>query len=158
MWVIFSQLSSHSRFVVSLGKQQLIPCLQWRPVLPIKLYGSLKKLISKCWDANPDNRPDFNQIVNELNGPIREEVMLNPEPMFSYTDEDYAAEDTTEVTNNEETTLLKNYNELKLELDETKHTLEVVTKENLELVEMTTRLERKNLHTKDSEQETTTES
>jgi len=84
--------------------------------------------------------------------------MLNPEPMFSYTDEDYAAEDTTEVTNNEETTLLKNYNELKLELDETKHTLEVVTKENLELVEMTTRLERKNLHTKDSEQETTTES
>ncbi|GMH85967.1 hypothetical protein TrVE_jg2680 [Triparma verrucosa] len=54
----------------------------WRPPLPVEFYPKMSKLISRCWAVKPKDRPDFDQIYEELSGPITLEVQLNPEPMF----------------------------------------------------------------------------
>ena len=54
----------------------------WRPKLPTMFYKELKALISDCWEHDPDDRPDFDEIVRRLNGEVREEVWMKPEPSF----------------------------------------------------------------------------
>ena len=54
----------------------------WRPKLPTMFYKTLKALISDCWEHEPDDRPDFDEILRRLNGEVREEVWMKPEPNF----------------------------------------------------------------------------
>ena len=54
----------------------------WRPKLPTMFYKTLKALICDCWEHDPDDRPDFDEIVRRLNGEVREEVWMKPEPDF----------------------------------------------------------------------------
>ncbi|TVU07561.1 hypothetical protein EJB05_40922, partial [Eragrostis curvula] len=48
-----------------------------RPVIPKGTNPKLKKLIEKCWQQNPINRPDFTEILQFLDG-IIEEVSMDP--------------------------------------------------------------------------------
>ena len=54
----------------------------WRPMLPKEFYPSLIKLIWRCWDDNPDVRPDFDEIVGILMGDVVLEIRTNHEPIF----------------------------------------------------------------------------
>ena len=54
----------------------------WRPPLPVELYPGMKDLISRCWAPNPDDRPNFNQIYDELTHKISVEIQNNSEPIF----------------------------------------------------------------------------
>ncbi|GMI39673.1 hypothetical protein TeGR_g12575 [Tetraparma gracilis] len=54
----------------------------WRPTLPEEFYPSLIDLIWRCWDDDPDKRPDMDETVRLLMGPIADEVRSNPEPIF----------------------------------------------------------------------------
>ncbi|GMI41224.1 hypothetical protein TeGR_g5565 [Tetraparma gracilis] len=54
----------------------------WRPTLPDEFYPSFIDLIWRCWDDDPDNRPDMDEIVRLLMGPIADEVRSNVEPIF----------------------------------------------------------------------------
>ena len=62
------------------------PCLFLRPKLPTRLYKTLKALITDCWEHDPDNRPDFDEIVRRLNAEVCEEIWTKPEPYFSCDD------------------------------------------------------------------------
>ena len=52
----------------------------FRPILPMQLYPSLKALIEQCWSDNPEERPTFDEIVTRLSGAIALEVNRMPEP------------------------------------------------------------------------------
>ncbi|GMI36808.1 hypothetical protein TeGR_g294, partial [Tetraparma gracilis] len=54
----------------------------WRPTLPEEFYPSLIDLIWRCWDDDPEKRPDMDEAVRLLMGPIADEVRSNPEPVF----------------------------------------------------------------------------
>src|ERR1051325_6549931 len=41
-------------------------CRGLRPTIRIETPGSLKELIERCWDANPENRPTAEEILNTL--------------------------------------------------------------------------------------------
>ena len=56
--------------------------MNWRPVLPVELYPSLKALIEECWQNNPADRPTFDDIVGRLGGAIAIEVSTMFEPDF----------------------------------------------------------------------------
>ena len=55
----------------------------WRPKLPRTVYPQLRRLIKRCWQTSPEDRPNFDEIVHALSGPISVEVTLMPEPMFA---------------------------------------------------------------------------
>ena len=55
----------------------------WRPELPTALFSWLKKLIEACWDQDPEKRPDFDEIVERMNGVVRSEIELQREPVFT---------------------------------------------------------------------------
>ena len=50
--------------------------------MPKEFYPSLIKLIWRCWDDDPDVRPDFDEIVALLMGDVVLEVKTNEEPVF----------------------------------------------------------------------------
>ncbi|GMI21575.1 hypothetical protein TeGR_g3392, partial [Tetraparma gracilis] len=54
----------------------------WRPALPDEFYPSLIDLIWRCWDDDPTKRPDMDEVVRLLMGPIADEVRSNQEPIF----------------------------------------------------------------------------
>jgi hypothetical protein len=54
----------------------------WRPKLPAEFYPSLIDLIWRCWDDDPAKRPNFDEIVRLLMGPVGMEVQSNQEPIF----------------------------------------------------------------------------
>jgi len=54
----------------------------WRPTLPKEFYPGMIKLIWRCWDDDPDKRPDFDEIVGLLMGDVGHEIRSNEEPIF----------------------------------------------------------------------------
>ena len=54
----------------------------WRPTLPKEFYPGMIKLIWRCWDDDPDKRPDFDEIVGLLIGDVGHEIRSNEEPIF----------------------------------------------------------------------------
>ncbi|GMI23079.1 hypothetical protein TeGR_g9797 [Tetraparma gracilis] len=54
----------------------------WRPTLPEEFYPSLVDLIWRCWDDDPEKRPNMDEVVRLLMGPIADEVRSNHEPIF----------------------------------------------------------------------------
>lgn len=63
----------------------------WRPSIPEEVYPSLRELISKCWDNDPEVRPNFEEIIDTLRGKVSEEIYSLPEPDLRetiYTEED----------------------------------------------------------------------
>ena len=50
--------------------------------MPKEFYPSLIKLIWRCWDDDPEVRPDFDEIVALLMGDVVLEVKTNDEPVF----------------------------------------------------------------------------
>ncbi|GMH80757.1 hypothetical protein TL16_g08683 [Triparma laevis f. inornata] len=54
----------------------------WRPPIPVEFYPKLASLINRCWAKDPAERPDFNEIYEQLGGPISFEVSTHPEPIF----------------------------------------------------------------------------
>ncbi|EAR90768.2 tyrosine kinase domain protein (macronuclear) [Tetrahymena thermophila SB210] len=49
-----------------------VMCENLRPIIPPSTPKFFQSLIQKCWDANPDNRPTFKQIVKDLEVMIME--------------------------------------------------------------------------------------
>jgi hypothetical protein len=39
-----------------------------RPMIPKKTPEGFINLMKKCWVKNPENRPSFNQVIEELEG------------------------------------------------------------------------------------------
>ena len=82
----FSQLQKklkrNNRQGIGIGSLNRYLDKGWRPPLPVEFYPQMKRLISRCWAQEPKDRPDFDQIYEELTGPITLEVQLNPEPIF----------------------------------------------------------------------------
>ncbi|GMI26751.1 hypothetical protein TeGR_g12669 [Tetraparma gracilis] len=54
----------------------------WRPTLPEEFYPSLIDLIWRCWDDDPTQRPDMDEVVRLLMGSVADEVRSNREPIF----------------------------------------------------------------------------
>lgn len=38
----------------------------WRPYIPLKVPDAIAALIRRCWAAQPDDRPEFHDVVEEL--------------------------------------------------------------------------------------------
>jgi serine/threonine protein kinase/ABC-type branched-subunit amino acid transport system substrate-binding protein len=58
----------------------------WRPLLPmefVKTYPSLCGLIYKLWSQDPEERPNFDEIVTALNGKIHDEISSGQEPILT---------------------------------------------------------------------------
>ena len=45
-----------------------------RPEIPQEIPKAMSDLIRKCWDQNPENRPTFNEIIDELS---KQECVIN---------------------------------------------------------------------------------
>jgi hypothetical protein len=64
----------------------------WRPILPlsfIKAYPKLHALIQECWRVRRKERPNFDEIVNRLQGDIGDEIKRKEEPKIElYSEED----------------------------------------------------------------------
>jgi serine/threonine protein kinase len=54
----------------------------WRPTLPKEMYPSVINLIWKCWDDDPEVRPNFDDIMQLLMNEISLEIKTNEEPIF----------------------------------------------------------------------------
>jgi serine/threonine protein kinase len=58
----------------------------WRPLIPRAFrasYPRFTKLLKACWQGNPKDRPNFDEIVRRLNAEVRDEVNASPEPVIS---------------------------------------------------------------------------
>jgi len=53
-----------------------------RPTLPKKFYPGMINLIWRCWDDDPDKRPDFDEIVGLPMDDVGHEIWSNEEPIF----------------------------------------------------------------------------
>jgi hypothetical protein len=38
----------------------------WRPNIPSEVFEVSKRLIERCWSKNPENRPNFEEILQIL--------------------------------------------------------------------------------------------
>ena len=66
-------------------------CRGKRPKIREETPESLKELIQKCWDANPENRPTSEEIYNELNnyvihGKYQKELEKLEELTYEFTE------------------------------------------------------------------------
>ncbi len=55
----------------------------WRPRLPHGFrtaYAALARLISDCWDHDPHQRPEFDEIVRRMGEDVKDEVRSREEP------------------------------------------------------------------------------
>lgn len=52
---------------------------QYRPQIPNECPENFKSLIQDCWDSNPENRPNFDTIVQRIQELIYEEAIPNIE-------------------------------------------------------------------------------
>jgi len=76
------KIMKRSRVGVGLNSLNINVDQGWRPPLPKEFYPSLIKLIWRCWDDDPDVRPDFDDIVALLMGDVGLGVKTNEEPVF----------------------------------------------------------------------------
>ena len=79
---LVKKMKKRSRAGVGLNSLNINVEQGWRPPLPKEFYPSLIKLIWRCWDDDPDVRPDFDEIVALLMGDVGLEVKINDEPVF----------------------------------------------------------------------------
>jgi len=79
---LVKKMKKRSRAGVGLNSLNINVEQGWRPPLPKEFYPSLIKLIWRCWDDDPDVRPDFDEIVALLMGDVGLEVKTNDEPVF----------------------------------------------------------------------------
>jgi serine/threonine protein kinase len=54
----------------------------WRPTLPEEMYPSVINLIWRCWDDDPNVRPNFDEIMQLQMNEISLEIKTNDEPIF----------------------------------------------------------------------------
>ncbi|XP_051138640.1 protein kinase and PP2C-like domain-containing protein [Andrographis paniculata] len=77
-----------------------------RPVLAgpeLNVPARLQSLIQKCWDADPDNRPSFEDIVFELDAMLDSvESKIDKEDTFAGSVKSFGHSDTTSIGNYEE--------------------------------------------------------
>ena len=65
----------------------------WRPLLPLELersYRKLCKLLKRCWAQKKEDRPSFDEIVKVLLGEVSDDVRRKEEPvlvMYSLEDD-----------------------------------------------------------------------
>ncbi|GMI18864.1 hypothetical protein TeGR_g52, partial [Tetraparma gracilis] len=79
---VMRQMGKTKRQGIGLGHLNRNIELGWRPTLPQEFYPSMIALIWRCWDDDPNVRPDFDEITQLLMGPIADEVRSNQEPVF----------------------------------------------------------------------------
>ncbi|EOY08756.1 Kinase family protein / protein phosphatase 2C (PP2C) family protein isoform 1 [Theobroma cacao] len=84
---IRAEAQAHTVLEMNYTEQQLTAAVVsggLRPVLPGIVSGvpaSMLSLIQKCWDANPQNRPSFNDIVLELDGILEQRKRMEKEDL-----------------------------------------------------------------------------
>jgi len=49
-----------------------------RPDIPVECEESLRNLINNCWDKNPNKRPSFTEIINDLDDVIIDVALKDP--------------------------------------------------------------------------------
>ncbi|GAM17330.1 hypothetical protein SAMD00019534_005050 [Acytostelium subglobosum LB1] len=59
---LFPEFDNFYKFVAAICEKVV------RPPVPADCPPALRQLIQKCWDASPENRPDFNVITSTLEG------------------------------------------------------------------------------------------
>jgi serine/threonine protein kinase len=79
---VMRQMGKTKRQGIGLGHLNRNIEMGWRPTLPQEFYPSMIALIWRCWDDDPNVRPDFDEITQLLMGPIADEVRSNQEPVF----------------------------------------------------------------------------
>ncbi|GMI24653.1 hypothetical protein TeGR_g14475, partial [Tetraparma gracilis] len=79
---LIKKMGKTSRLGIGLGHLNKYVEDCWRPKLPAEFYPSLIDLIWRCWDDDPAKRPNFDEIVRLLMGPVGMEVQSNQEPIF----------------------------------------------------------------------------
>jgi len=62
----FSNYLKRTGFTISDGQQALVQ--GWRPTISQSCPGAVGELIQQCWSQEPDDRPEFGQIVEQLHG------------------------------------------------------------------------------------------
>jgi len=72
-------------------------CRGLRPTIRVETPDLLKKLIEKCWDANPENRPTSEEIFNTLSQNLCEYKQTLPRYLSSNVNE----ESSTNITSSE---------------------------------------------------------
>ncbi|XVF40874.1 hypothetical protein PTKIN_Ptkin01aG0151700 [Pterospermum kingtungense] len=84
---IHAEAQAHTVLEMNYTEQQLTAAVVsggLRPVLAGVETGvpaSMLSLIQKCWDANPQNRPSFNEIVLELDGMLQQRKRMEKEEL-----------------------------------------------------------------------------
>ncbi|KAL4341357.1 hypothetical protein GQ457_08G012920 [Hibiscus cannabinus] len=81
---IRAEAQAHTVLEMNYTEQQLTAAVSsgLRPVLAVidsGVPGSILSLIQKCWDANPQNRPSFDDIVLELDGILQQSKKIEKE-------------------------------------------------------------------------------
>ncbi|KAK8651140.1 hypothetical protein V6N13_140753 [Hibiscus sabdariffa] len=81
---IRAEAQAHTVLEMNYTEQQLTAAVSsgLRPVLAgidSGVPGSILSLIQKCWDANPQNRPSFDDIVLELDGILQQSKKIEKE-------------------------------------------------------------------------------
>ncbi|KAK7278994.1 hypothetical protein RJT34_24035 [Clitoria ternatea] len=84
-----AEAQAHTVLEMNYTEQQLTAAVVsdgLRPVLATKELGIPSRLLSmiqKCWDANPNHRPSFDDIVNELDFIMEQSELTKPEDMHT---------------------------------------------------------------------------
>lgn len=68
----FKEFNDFEQFRLSICRRNV------RPVIPANCEPSLRNLIERCWDRNPEIRPPFEQIIEELDNIIVDYGIIDP--------------------------------------------------------------------------------
>ncbi|GMH95698.1 hypothetical protein TL16_g13218, partial [Triparma laevis f. inornata] len=66
------KMGKKNRMGIGIGSLNRYLDRGWRPPLPVEFYPKLTRLISRCWAKDPTDRPDFEQIYEELSADMLE--------------------------------------------------------------------------------------
>ena len=72
LWVIYTRQELFRDYRTLREFKYAITQLNIRPQIPHDCLPSISTLMQKCWDRNPQNRPDFMEIVRSLDNAIME--------------------------------------------------------------------------------------
>ncbi|GMH96195.1 hypothetical protein TrVE_jg4839 [Triparma verrucosa] len=70
----FKKLKGEDAVLTPLALTRMVALENFRPDLPANIPKSLSDLIKACWSQNPNSRPNFEAILERLDGEIHEEI------------------------------------------------------------------------------------
>ncbi|GMH53913.1 hypothetical protein TL16_g01562 [Triparma laevis f. inornata] len=70
----YKKLKGEDQALTPLALTRMVALENFRPELPDNIPKTLSALIKDCWSANPNNRPNFEEILERLDGEVHEEI------------------------------------------------------------------------------------